>query len=211
MVDHQRPHHIAVAEDDGVRAATFMRFVGIQRRVYAAEDHRRPARSRRGTNFIAAQCISRVDPNPDDVAGADGVEIERLERLVDDAWPSVCRWSSRAQNEQPARRDHAHAEGQMAGVHQVDGHSTPQQAGSGVALTTAVDIVTLLHGSSSAPEGSEAEATSPWRGASLAGKCSLQYIPGGQPDSSRDRARTLQVEVIWIQWKHRQGRPLPRH
>jgi len=41
---------------------------------------------------------------------------------------------------------------------------------------TAVDINTLLRGSSSAPGNSEAEATSRWRGTSLAGKCILQYI-----------------------------------
>jgi hypothetical protein len=43
----------------------------------------------RSADFIAAQCISGVDPDADDVAGLDRFEIERLERLVDDAWRSV--------------------------------------------------------------------------------------------------------------------------
>jgi hypothetical protein len=162
--------------------------------VYAAEDHRRAARSRGRTHFIAAQRVSRVDPDPHDVAGVDGVEIEWLERLVDDARPPVCRRCGGAEHEQPARRDHADAEGQMAGVHQMDGHRTPQQTAGAVALDTksvketAADIVTLLRGSSLAPGSSEAEATSQWRGTSLAGKCSLQYIVT-PPDLSRCRRR----------------------
>ncbi len=111
MLDHQRPDRIAVAADHAVGAASFMRLVGIQRRVNAAEDHRRAARSHGRTNLIAAQRISRVDADPDDVAGVDGVEIERLERFIDDAWPSVCGRCGRAQDEQPARRDHTNAEG----------------------------------------------------------------------------------------------------
>ena len=87
MLEHQRPDHVAVAADHAVGAASFIRLVGIQRRVNAAEDHRRAARAHGRANLIAAQRISRVDPNPDDVAGVDGVELERLERFIDDPGP----------------------------------------------------------------------------------------------------------------------------
>src|SRR6185503_17096368 len=38
MIDHQRPDHVAVAADDGVRAATLMRLMWIQRGVNATVD-----------------------------------------------------------------------------------------------------------------------------------------------------------------------------
>ena len=41
------------------------------------------ARARRA-DLVAAQRVAGVDADADDVAGLTGVEIERLERLVDD-------------------------------------------------------------------------------------------------------------------------------
>ena len=98
VIDHERPDDVAVAADDRVRAAEFVRFVGVERGVYAAEDHRRAARSRGGADLVAAQRVARVDPDPDNVARLDVVEIERLERFVDDAWRAVCgaAWPRRA-------------------------------------------------------------------------------------------------------------------
>ena len=86
-------------------------------------------------------------------------------RRIDDARLSVLGRRGRAQHEQPARRDHADAEGEMARIHQMDGHRTPPQTEGPVALKTkrvtrTIDIVMLLRGSSVASGSSEAEATS---------------------------------------------------
>ena len=67
-------------------------------------------------DFVAAQRVAGVNPDPDDVAGVDGFEIEWFERFVDDAWPPVGGRCGRGQHEQPARRDHAYAEGQWLGL-----------------------------------------------------------------------------------------------
>ena len=82
------------------------------------------------------------------------VEIKRLERLIDDAWPSVCWRRGRGEHEQPARRNHADAERQVAWINEVNGHRPPPQPEGTVEVKTtcvtkaAVDIVTLLRGSS---------------------------------------------------------------
>ena len=136
MIDHERPHDVAVAAHHRVRAATFTRLIWIQRRVYAAKHDRGPSRSSGGADFITAERIAGVNPNPDDVARMHALEIKGLERLVDDAWAPVCGGCGRAQHEQPARRDHADTEGQMTGVHQVDGHRSPRQTEETVASKT---------------------------------------------------------------------------
>jgi hypothetical protein len=69
----------------------------------------------------------------------------------------------------------------------MDGHRTPQQTETTVALKTkcengtAADIVTLLHGSSLASGCSEAEATSQRRGTSLAGNVVYSTFSCGRP------------------------------
>jgi hypothetical protein len=165
VFDHDRPHHIAVAPDDGVGPAQLMRLVWIQRGVDAAEDDRRSPGPRGGADLVPAQRIARVDSNPHDVTRLDRVEVEGLERLIHDVGPSVGRRGGGAQDEQPPRRDDAHAEGQMTRIHQVDGHRTPHHPTEGDMTVseweeTGVDIVALLRGSSWAAADSEAEATS---------------------------------------------------
>jgi len=125
MVDHDGPHDVAVAADDRVGAAELVRFVGIQGGVDSAVDDGRAARSQRDADLVPAQRIAGVDADADDVAGLNGVEIELLERFIDDARPSVLRRRRRAENEQPSRRDDADAKGQMARIHEVDSHRTP--------------------------------------------------------------------------------------
>jgi hypothetical protein len=81
----------------------------------------------------------------------------------------------------------------------MDGHHTPPQPEGTIAVKTKslteapVDIVTLLHGSSAAVGNSEAEATSRWRGTSLAGDCTLPYNQK-RPDPPPDR---LFDQIYW--------------
>ena len=50
----------------------------------AAEDDPGAALARRASDLVAAQGVAGVDADADDVAGRDGRQVERLERLVDD-------------------------------------------------------------------------------------------------------------------------------
>jgi hypothetical protein len=57
IVEHERPHHVAIALDDGMRTAETLRLTGIERRVNAAKDDRR-ARSlaRAPISYPEARC-----------------------------------------------------------------------------------------------------------------------------------------------------------
>jgi len=51
-----------------------------------------------------------VNPYSNDVTALDGVEVEWLERFIDDLWRTVRGRRGCAEHEEPARRDHANAE-----------------------------------------------------------------------------------------------------
>ena len=124
VIEDQRPDEIAVAANDGVRPPEFMGLVWIQRRVDAAEHDGRASGARSVPDLVAAKCVAGVDADPDDVTGLHAVDIERLQGLVDDLWPAIRGRCRPRQHEQPARRDDADAERQMAGVHKIDSHAT---------------------------------------------------------------------------------------
>src|SRR4051812_42778080 len=63
------PHYVTIAGDDGVRAAEFVRLIGIERRVDAAEDYVSPALASHLAHFVPAQRIAGMDSDTDDVAG----------------------------------------------------------------------------------------------------------------------------------------------
>ena len=125
VIEHERPDDVAVAANDGVRAAELMGLVWIQRGVDAAEHDGRAARARTLPDLVAAKRVTGVNANPNYVAGLHAVNIERLQRLVDDLWPAIRGRCRPCQHEQPARRNDADAERQMARVHKMDGHTVP--------------------------------------------------------------------------------------
>ena len=122
MLEDQRPDHVAVAANDGVRAAELVRLVGVQGGVDATEHDLRPSRARRRPDLVAAKRVAGVNPDADDVAGLDLLEIQRLQGLIDDLWLAILRRCRPGQHEEPARCDDPDAEGQMARVHEMDGH-----------------------------------------------------------------------------------------
>ncbi len=69
VVEGLRPRQVAVAFHHRVGAADLERFVGKERRVDAAVDHRRAGGARQAADFIAAQGVAGMDPDADDVAG----------------------------------------------------------------------------------------------------------------------------------------------
>ena len=80
-----RPDDVAVALDDGVRAAEIARFLGKERRVDPAVDDRGAARASQRADLVAAQGVAGVDADADDIAGLHGIHLERLECLVRNA------------------------------------------------------------------------------------------------------------------------------
>ena len=76
--DHLRPHEIAVALDDGVRAAERGGFLRIERRVDAAEHDVGAARARLLADFVALNRVAGMNADADDVAGRDGIRGPRV-------------------------------------------------------------------------------------------------------------------------------------
>ena len=120
--EHRRPDQIAVALDDRVRRAMLARFVGIERRVDAAEHDRRAALAREAAEVIPAQRVRRVDADADHVARRDALEVERLERFVDDHRRAVVGGRGRGKHVQPARRDDGGPERDVRGIDEVYAH-----------------------------------------------------------------------------------------
>ena len=84
VADDLAPDGVAVALDDGGGAAELVGFLGIERGVDAAEDHRGAGRLGGAADLVAAQRVAGVDADADDVTRLDRREVERLERFVGD-------------------------------------------------------------------------------------------------------------------------------
>ena len=111
-----RPRIIAIPRDDGVRRAELLGLLGKKRRVNAAE-HDGGTRGPGGVPYlVAAPGVARVDADPDDVAGADGRGVERLERLIHDDRVAALGWGGGGENVKPAWGNYAGAEGNVAGI-----------------------------------------------------------------------------------------------
>ena len=75
------------------------------------------------SELVAAQRIAGVDADADDVARLHALQIERLERLVDDLRRAVAFRRRRREDVQPARRDDRRAERQVARIDEMDAHA----------------------------------------------------------------------------------------
>jgi hypothetical protein len=67
-----------------VGGTVLMHFAREQRRMNAAEHHVGTALARAPSQRVSAECVARMDANPDDISVLYGVEIQRLQRFVDD-------------------------------------------------------------------------------------------------------------------------------
>ena len=67
--------------------------------------------------LIASVRIGRVDPDTHDVSGRDRRQVELFERFVDERRRAVLGGRRRRQDVQPARRDHRHAERNIARIY----------------------------------------------------------------------------------------------
>ena len=76
----------------------------------------RPGLPGRPADLVAAQRIAGMDADADDVAGVEGAEIERLERFVGDDRVAELARGRGGDDVEPARRDDADAEGDVARI-----------------------------------------------------------------------------------------------
>ena len=105
-----------------MRAAELVRLVGIERRMNAAEDDGRAALARLAADFVAAQRVERMDADADDIAARDAVEIDRIERFVDDAGIAVLARRRRGEHVEPPGRDDGRTKRNIAGIDEVNSH-----------------------------------------------------------------------------------------
>ena len=120
--DHRAPDRVAVALDDGVGAAELVGFLGVEGGVDAAEDHVCARGARGPADLVAPQRVAGMDADADDVARLDRREVELLERLVGDQRVAEFLGRGSGDDEQPARSDDAHAEGDVARIDEMNLH-----------------------------------------------------------------------------------------
>ncbi len=102
-----------------MRAAVLVDFVRKQRGVNAAEDDPGAARAREPSNLVSPKRVPRVDPDADDVALRDFVQIDGIQRFVDEMGVAPLRAGRRREDVKPARSDDGHPERQIARVNQM--------------------------------------------------------------------------------------------
>lgn len=99
---------------------TLAGFVGKERRVNAAEDHPGPSRARLPPDFVAAPRVAGMDPDADDVARGDRLDVHVLECFVDDDRIAPFGAGRGGEHVQPTRRDDSDAERHVARVDQMN-------------------------------------------------------------------------------------------
>jgi len=88
--------------------------------MYPAEYDGGSSRACGAADLVAAQGVAGVDADADNVARADGARVERLKGFVGDSRVAERRRRGGGNDEQPARRDDADAERDVAWVDQMD-------------------------------------------------------------------------------------------
>src|SRR5205823_687967 len=84
LLDDARPDDVAVAAHDRVRLTVSRGFVRKQRGMNAAEDDPGAALAHLASDLVTAERVAGMNADADDVARANRVEIDRIERFVDD-------------------------------------------------------------------------------------------------------------------------------
>ena len=143
VIQHGFPDHVAVAFDDDVGAAPFVRLLGKERGVNAAEDDERAGRTGRAADGISAQRIAGVNADADDIAGPDGRRVERLERFVGDLRRAESFRRRVRKHVEPPRRHEADAERMVAGIDEMNGQVARHYTTLAVAVSAFLLVIRL--------------------------------------------------------------------
>ena len=123
VLQRHRPRLLAITSHDGVGTTNVARFIGIEGRVDSSIHNVGASLAGGSADLVAPECVACVDADADDVTRLDRVEVERLERFVDESRLSVQRRRRRREDIQPSRRDDANAKRDVAWIDKVDGHA----------------------------------------------------------------------------------------
>jgi hypothetical protein len=97
-------------------------FIGKKSCMDTAENNPCAAFPDQSPDLVTPQSVPRMDAYPDYIAGFNAQRVDLLERLIDNVWVSELHWSGCCDHEEPPRRDNSSSKGNVAGIHQVDGH-----------------------------------------------------------------------------------------
>src|ERR1700751_2562339 len=110
------PGSIAIAFNDGVCASEFVRLLRIKCGVNSTEDHKCPLLASQHADFIATQCIARVNSNSNNIPSRNGSDIQLLQCFVNDYRVAKAGGCSSGEHIEPARCDDADAEGPVTRI-----------------------------------------------------------------------------------------------
>jgi len=114
------PGSIAITFNDGVCASEFVRLVRVKGCVNSTENHKCPLLASQSADFIAAQCIARVNSNSNNVLSRNASDIQLLQRFVNDYRIAKAGWCRSGEHIEPARRDDADAEGPVTWIDEIN-------------------------------------------------------------------------------------------
>ncbi len=117
VCQHLSPDGVAVTLRHCVRAADLERLVRVQRGVYPAEDDRRSGPAGCHPDLVAAQRVSGVDSDPDDIALLEGSGIDLRQRLIDDDRVAELGRGRGGDHVEPPRCDDPDAERDVTRIH----------------------------------------------------------------------------------------------
>ena len=86
----------------------------------STENYECPSLTCHSANFIAAQCVARVNSNSNNVAGRNGRDIQLLQRFVNDYGIAEARRCRSGEDIQPPRRNDADAKGFVTRIDEVN-------------------------------------------------------------------------------------------
>src|SRR4029077_13768172 len=116
------PGSIAITFNDGVCASELVRLLRIKCCVNSTEDHKCPLFASQPADFIATQCIARVNSNSNDIPSRNESDIQLLQCFVNDYGIAKAGGCSSGEHIEPARCDDADAEGPITRIDEVDFH-----------------------------------------------------------------------------------------
>ena len=86
----------------------------------SSENYECPSLTCQSADFIAAQCVARVNSNSNNVAGRNGRDIQLLQGFVNDYGIAEARRCRSGEDIQPPRRNNAYAKGFVTRVDEVN-------------------------------------------------------------------------------------------
>jgi hypothetical protein len=114
------PGSIAITFNDGVCASEFVRLFRIKCCVNSTEDHKCPLFAGQPADFIATQCIARVNPNSNNIPSRNASDIQLLQGFINDYRVAKAGGCSCGEHIEPARCDDADAEGLVTRIDEVN-------------------------------------------------------------------------------------------